>query len=259
MRLVNTKTKQLKNFSQHGPEFAILSHTWGEEEVLFEDLVSGIARTRKGWSKIERCCERALADGFEYVWIDTCCIQKTNSAELSEAINSMMEWYERSSVCYVYLSDVSPQNPFWMGVLGAKSGYDPYFKNSRWFRRGWTLQELLAPQFVLFLNKEWREIGTRSSLAAQIADATGIEVQYLESFKECNIATKMSWAANRRTTRVEDAAYSLLGLFGINMPPMYGEGRRAFVRLQHELVKSLDDESIFAWHSRGKQSRLYFA
>lgn len=176
---------------------------------------------------------------------DTVCIDKTSSAELTEAINSMFEWYHAAEVCYAYLADVS-------SVEVDRYDFNSPFRQSRWFTRGWTLQELLAPATVVFLNQDWVEIGTKSSLAHVISAITRISRRDMIDFKNANIAVKMSWASSRETTRVEDTAYCLLGLFGVNMPLLYGEGRNAFIRLQLEILSKSDDETIFAWEGTSR-------
>ena len=197
-------------------------------------------RALEGYRKIKNFCKLAGLDGFRYVWINTCCINKTSSAELSEAINSMYRWYEEAGACYVYLVDVE--------VAGrSRSSLMTSLGESRWFRRGWTLQELLAPHRVRFYDKAWAEIGTTFSLHMDLSQIIGINVSHMIRPLNASIAAKMSWASGRTTTRVEDMACSLIGLFGVNMPLLYGEGRDAFMRLQHEIVKISDDESIFAW------------
>lgn len=241
MRLLDTTTLTLCEFiGSDIPPYAILSHCWESEEVSFHDLQAATALNKKGYSKITGCCRQASHDGFQYAWVDTCCIDKTSSAELSEAINSMFTWYRNSQACYVYLADVSSRDD---ARLHYKTGSE--FRNSRWFKRGWTLQELLAPIRVIFYDLEWVEIGTKMSLRKLISSITGIE--FLFTSDTASIAQKMSWASKRETTRIEDQAYCLMGLFGVNMPPLYGEGIKAFRRLQLELLKITDDESIFAW------------
>ncbi|KAI1792773.1 HET-domain-containing protein [Ganoderma leucocontextum] len=192
--------------------------------------------------KIRRSCEIARAHGYRYLWIDSCCIDKTSSSELSEAINSMYIWYRDASVCYAYLSDVLMDSDPDLWKLG--------FRMSRWFTRGWTLQELVAPRNIVFLTTEWLVIGTKVTLVADIELVTGIESDVLmhrKSLDEVSVARRMCWAATRQTTRVEDEAYSLLGIFDINMPTLYGEGDRAFRRLQEEILKRIPDQSIFVW------------
>ena len=243
MRLLSASTLQFREF--HGskvPYYAILSHTWGEEEVSFQDMQTGSHEEKAGFAKIKCCCALAASEGWEYVWVDTCCIDKTSSAELSEAINSMFDWYRGAQVCYAYLADVASSYV---------DHYDPdsAFRQSRWFTRGWTLQELLAPATVVFFNQEWVELGTKSSLLDAISATTRIIYSDVKDFKDANVAVKMSWASSRETTRVEDTAYCLLGLFGVNMPLLYGEGRNAFIRLQLEITRISDDETIFAWDS----------
>jgi len=245
MRLLNAQTKQFEEFFDETPPYAILSHTWGSNELTFKQMEqSGYTPSRK----IDGCCEQALKDDLMYVWADTCCIDKSSSAELSEAINSMYAWYAASDMCYAYLSDV----PHRIEIEKEDSG----FSKSRWFTRGWTLQELIAPRDVAFYDESWKLIGRKSSftkdehftkLLSRVTRINFWVLKHRRSLDHFSVAQRMSWAACRTTTRVEDVAYSLLGLFGVNMPLLYGEGPRAFVRLQEEILKNSDDESIFAW------------
>ena len=254
MRLLRASNITLEEFPEDRiPSYAILSHTWGTDEVTYQDIGNTNPKTRRsaGYRKLENCCSQAVADGFEYVWIDTCCIDKTSSAELSEAINSMYRWYREAQVCYAYLSDVT--------VTGYPSSYTKCvdFDQSRWFSRGWTLQELLAPSNVVFYDINWVEIGTRSNLRAILQKVTGIDGSALQGRdSETSVATKMSWASRRKTTGTEDMAYSLMGLFNVNMPIIYGEGENAFMRLQQEIMQMSADQSIFAWRGDGKESGL---
>lgn len=249
MRLLNTSTYLLEEFFEDAiPLYAILSHRWEAEEVIFQDYdpLHGFtnSRNKQGWSKVEGSCKQSVEDGYDWVWIDTCCIDKSSSAELSEAINSMFNWYKLADICYAYLSDVGD-------IAGSATVStlleEGDFVKSKWFRRGWTLQELLAPEVLVFFDRSWRRLGEKLELEQLVKDASGIEE--LEHYDIASIAQKMSWAAKRQTTRIEDRAYSLMGIFGINMPPIYGEGERAFLRLQLEIIKISDDESIFAWQN----------
>ncbi|KAI9866749.1 MAG: hypothetical protein M1813_000691 [Trichoglossum hirsutum] len=255
MRLLNTKTIVVESFPTPErpeiPDYAILSHRWEDQEASFQEIQEPGRELQKtkGYEKIKRCCDQAASVGFEYVWIDTCCIDKTNNAELTEALNSMFHWYRKAQVCYSYMSDVP-------------SGDDPHasdskFRKSRWFTRGWTLQELLAPLYVIFFGNDWKEIGTKSSLQKLISEITGITSQVLLTnyAGEISIAQRMAWASKRETARVEDKAYCLMGLFGVNMPMMYGEGENAFRRLQLEIMKLSDDHSIFAWTGDSQENR----
>lgn len=219
------------------PPYAILSHTWGpaEEEVSFADFADGNSCNKIGMKKIRSCARQTQEDGLKHFWVDTCCINKDSSAELSEAINSMYAWYRHADVCYAYLSDVHEKQ---------------HFGQSRWFGRGWTLQELLAPADVIFFDANWSTIGFKSSLKSRLSKITGIDSAALHdgtALSKFSVAERMSWASTRQTTRVEDEAYCLLGLFDINMPLIYGEGRKAFLRLQEELLTRFDDASIFAY------------
>ncbi|KDR77344.1 hypothetical protein GALMADRAFT_32921, partial [Galerina marginata CBS 339.88] len=252
MRLLEVHQLKLEEFNERKrPDYAILSHTWGEGEVSLQDLSTPAATTMDGYRKIKKCRELAIQDGFKYVWIDTCCIDKTSSAELSEAINSMYNWYQSARICYAYLSDVT--------IGDDPSDPESPFSNSRWFTRGWTLQELLAPNIVIFFDRDWADIGTKSSLQEDISRITGIPRKALsnQAIDEISIAQRMSWDAMRRTTRVEDVAYCLMGIFGVNMPTLYGEGRQAFIRLQYEIMKSSDDHSLFAWASPNPQKSIF--
>ncbi|KAL2127420.1 hypothetical protein VTI74DRAFT_10763 [Chaetomium olivicolor] len=241
MRLLRTKKLKVVEFHGHDvPPYAVLSHTWEEEEVSFQDVEQGLAKTRHGFGKVAGACALAIKDGFDYIWIDTCCIDRSSSAELSEAVNSMFRWYRDAEVCYAFLSDVdADEDPHLPGSS---------FRRARWFTRGWTLQELIAPGVVYFYGTGWKEIGSRSSLVHLIADITGISRAYFATgdLSQFSAAQKMAWAANRKTTRPEDEAYCLLGLFDINMPLLYGEGQRAFVRLQEEILRQSEDDSLFS-------------
>ena len=292
--------------------YATLSHTWGDDEILFQDVSpDGLSRAldhslpgrrKEGLAKVMDSCHLAQANGYEWIWINTCCIDKSSSAELSEAINSMFRWYAESAICYAYLSDVH--------------GSD--MDGSRWFRRGWTLQELIAPPNVEFFDASWNLVGDRNSLAEQIARISGIDESVLRHghhrrcarvrdvrfshvadiasrkesspnpghphqtapLRSCNcnsyagplvkpvlglglssllaqhsVATRMSWASKRQTTREEDMSYCLLGLFNVNMPLIYGEGEKAFSRLLEEVMQRSNDQSILTWQSPTRQSQ----
>ncbi|KAI0369034.1 HET-domain-containing protein [Pilatotrama ljubarskyi] len=255
MWLLSTDRAELHFFA--GPEavgeggYAILSHVWvtGEEQT-FQDLQAlrqRCAQTEQNprdlvSSKIRECCVLAERHGFQWVWIDTCCIDKTSSSELSEAINAMFRYYSLAEVCYVYLRDVPSDC--------ALQDPDSAFRKSRWHTRGWTLQELVAPALVLFMSSEWELLGTKTELACLLQDITGIDSDVLlliKSLEAVGVAQRMSWAADRHTTRLEDEAYCLMGIFGVSMPTVYGEGRGAFRRLQEEIIRQSVDTSVFAW------------
>ena len=258
MWLLSTADADLRFFSDPGAVpggYAIISHTWSPKgEQSFQEVHTiGVKCKETGRNprdyvdkKIRDSCLVAERDGYAWVWMDTCCINKESSTELSEAINSMFSWYVLSEVCYAYLEDVHEGDD--------PREEDSEFRRSRWHTRGWTLQELLAPAFVVFLSAEWKAIGTKHDLSGPLSERTSISEGYLtraRRFFGASIAERMSWAAGRETTRIEDEAYCLLGLFSINMPIMYGEGRQAFQRLQQELAKlQYLDTTLFAWGSR---------
>jgi hypothetical protein len=246
MRPLNTETFTLSEFfGENIPPYAILSHRWEAEEVTFRDLNDGNDPGLAGFSKILGLCTQARKDSLDWAWIDTCCIDKSSSAELSEAINSMFKWYRNAHVCYAYLSDVVEDSESF------ETRKNQSFSSSKWFTRGWTLQELLAPKKVQFFNCAWKYKGSRDgSRRHLLSKITGIE--NFDGFRYASIAQKMSWMANRQTTRIEDTAYCMLGLFGVYMPLIYGEGARAFRRLQLELLRISEDDSLLAWSFNGQ-------
>ncbi|KAH7071873.1 heterokaryon incompatibility protein-domain-containing protein [Paraphoma chrysanthemicola] len=213
--------------SENVPRYAILSHRWGSDadEATFKDVLENTGKSKPGYIKILKCTQQAARDGYKYVWVDTCCIDKTSSAELSEAINSMWNWYRNSAICYAFLNDVPASDE------GAAN--ETAFAKSAWFTRGWTLQELLAPMKLVFYDESWSAIGTRNKLCAAINNITGIGVEYFQGkpIRSASVAARMSWASKRVTKRTEDLAYCLLGVFDVNMPLLYGEGSKAFRRL----------------------------
>ena len=220
MRLINAHTRKLEEvWDENVKKYAILSHRWENGEVSYHDMQNPAgASNMKGFAKILKACDHTVSDGYDYVWVDTCCINKENSAELTEAINSMYRWYQAAAICYAFLSDVDTKAPNIDTV-------EQQIKSSLWFARGWTLRSLLTMK-------------------------TGIDEAILngEPLSRRSIAQRMSWWRERVTTRKEDIAYCLLGIFDVNMPLLYGEGgKKAFLRLQEEIIKQSDDHTIFAW------------
>ena len=248
---IDRRVKVLEFSDDEVAEYAILSHRWIEQEVDYNEVVElakmdegrSEIRRRDGHRKILQSCERSMKDGYRWLWVDTCCIDKRSSAELSEAINPMYRWYENSSICYAYLHDVYGSSFPTAGDAESKGWPE-------WFSRGWTLQEMIAPRDVQFFNRDWHPIGDKRTLAPILEDITRVPQHILKEGLSSNrpcVAQIMSWAANRTTTRVEDRAYSLMGLLDVNMPMLYGEGKMAFHRLQLEIIQSSNDQSIFAW------------
>ncbi|KAF2716574.1 HET-domain-containing protein [Polychaeton citri CBS 116435] len=245
MRLLDTlafayeRKLVLKEYAEPPDEYAILSHTWSEDEVLYSDILNSQASTRKGYAKLKSVLKLAARERLQLLWVDTCCINKESSAELSEAINSMYRWYAHSKICYAYLEDVS-----------VSSEWEESFTKSRWFTRGWTLQELIAPRTLAFFSDDWSELGSKSKMSTLLSTVTQIDEDILDgacSVHRASVANRMSWAASRNTTRVEDVAYCLMGIFDVNMPLLYGEGKKAFLRLQEEIMRQTNDQSLFAW------------
>jgi hypothetical protein len=226
MRLINTTTGQFGIFwDTQCPQYGILSHTWGDEEVSYLDylfLTSNLSVTSagvvhallksprsnsEGIRKVQGCCELARSRGLEWVWVDTCCIDQNSSAELSEAINSMWGWYRDAAECYVYLVDVSakPERDIAADLLRFDDTVRGQFRSARWFGRGWTLQELLAPKIELFCNNCWEVIATKSDIGAELSEITSIPLIFLDGTvspsdnKLCSIAMRMSWVSRRQT------------------------------------------------------------
>ncbi|KAM7215943.1 Heterokaryon incompatibility protein (HET) domain containing protein [Rhypophila decipiens] len=293
MRLIRTDNLTLEEFSgDYSGPYAILSHTWEEGEISYQEMQAaspasrwqGAAIKKKpGYQKICNFARVAAADGFEYMWVDTCCIDKSSSAELSESINSMFRWYRKATRCYVYLADVPPGPlkdlhdaldnrvltpharalPDMLVSVGneimerdkcrnlAFSDHaiaHPFYQ-SRWYTRGWTLQELIAPKDLVFYYSDWSPAFKKANELKLLSKITGIPRSVLETgdCSSISVADKMRWAANRTTTRTEDMAYCLLGIFDVNMPLLYGEAEKAFLRLQEEICRTSDDQTIFAW------------
>ena len=238
-------------------EYAILSHRWIKQEVDFNEAVKLTKmdeeerteiRQCDGYRKIIQSCKQVKKDGYKWLWVNTCCINKWSSPELSKAINTMYRWYENVRVCYTYLHDVSSSS------FPTACNNERYPKSDgwpEWFSHGWTLQEMIAPRDVQFFNKDWYPIGNKSALSLILQDITWVPQDILREGLSSNcpcVVQIMSWAANRMTTWVEDRAYSLMGLLDMNMPMLYGEGKKAFQHLQLEIICVLNDQSIFAWH-----------
>ncbi|KAI1367501.1 HET-domain-containing protein [Xylaria arbuscula] len=251
MRLLNVRTRELKEFFGHKtPKYAILSHTWEEEEVTFEDLKHPQHQTKTGYYKIDQTCKIAAREGFDWVWVDTCCIDKSSSAELSEAINSMFDWYYKASICYVFLADVPPPTKPTENLV--KTIYQ-----ARWFTRGWTLQEYLASSKIVLLNSAWQPLCPGNFPTITYDFRTNILHRGLSAFDfvshllTCITGINASrWQdASTATRLLEDEAYCLLGILDVKMPLLYGEGSQAFSRLLGELIKKSNSHDVLAaWY-----------
>lgn len=284
MRLLNTSTLELVDFvGKNVPPYAILSHTWDKDETTYSTMTTRINRTTRrkaGFIKIARFCEEAKKRGFSFGWADTCCIDKSSSSELSESINSMFQWYRRAELCIAYLADVPEHSPLKlydkapddMAMIEKTDILNSAFGKSRWFTKGWTLQELIAPQVTIFMDQEWNGIGRIShygreeqmsfpalkDLLSAVCVITNFHYRaffigkLIIGLSNFSVAQKMSWASKRTTTRPEDTAYCLMGLLGVNMPLIYGEGAyRAFLRLEMILMEQFNDETLFAFNGYG--------
>ncbi|KAI2637301.1 HET-domain-containing protein [Xylaria nigripes] len=237
MRLLNTKTLRLEDFrfNVKKPDYVILSHTWEADEILFGDVEHGTSaswRHKAGCAKVFGAASLARTMRYDYLWMDSCCIDKASSAELSETLNSMYQWYQQSAICFAFLADVRIES------------FKRDFSRCRWFTR---VQELIAPRNLQFYDLNWSYLGSRRDLAREIEEITQIDRPVLLKempLSEVSVSRKMAWAAERVTTKKEDQAYSLMGIFDVNMPLLYGEGDKAFHRLQEEIIRRTDDHSV---------------
>ena len=269
--------------SKAKPRFDIpyicLSHVWYDRgrpikhEVLLEDMkdqswrqqkckgaqkIARLCETVRDWCGTDRCIAALPKAGIEvpegsngqqfvsHVWIDTCCVDQQNPAEVSMSVNSMFRWYSQAVCCFVYLHDHTPKDTR-RSMLS--------MNRCEWFQRGWTLQELIASPEVEFFSADWRPVGRKSDLyvAKRLGQITGIEVNVVldpSEIQKSKLSLRFPWAAGRITRFEEDCAYSLLGIFNVQMSTLYGEGEdSAFRRLQEEIIKYSNDHSIFAWHN----------
>lgn len=233
-----------KDLQDNSPPYAILSHTWGddEDEITLNDITSLSFKNKPGYAKIKFCGEQAEKDKIEHFWVDTCCIDKKNLVELSEAITSMFRWYRDAVKCYVYLPDVSARK----NTHQADRVWELSFRKSRWFTRGWTLQELIAPKSVEFYSREGECLGDKLALAQMIHEITGIPITALHgaALSSFSVSDRISWTKTRTTKRKEDEAYCLLGIFNVFIPPIYGEKENAIVRLNEEIAKRSRSKSL---------------
>lgn len=221
------------------PPYAILSHTWFQtdnDEPTFSDLENGSGKEKPGYKKLQFCGEQAQRDDLQYFWVDTCCINKDNNSELSDAISSMFRFYRNSHRCYVYLSDVQGD------YTEIQRSWDSDFYKSRWFTRGWTLQELLAPRSVEFFSSIGTRLGDRLSLAQQIAQITSIPEPALRGhpLPQFSREERFRWMSSRKTGLPEDKAYSLLGIFDVEIPVAYSEGAGSAMRRLEEAIERRD-------------------
>ncbi|KAI5989371.1 hypothetical protein EDD15DRAFT_2579400 [Pisolithus albus] len=227
-------------------QFVTFSHRWNIDEPLLRNVEGHSIydmSTGGGFGKLQAFCLRACEQNYLWAWSDTCCIDKDSSAELQEAIGSMFAWYRRSALTIVYLSDIPNTGSF---------------GTSEWFRRGWTLQELLAPQTILFYTQNWslyKNLAVSNhkvdvGVMEELEKATGIESRFLTGFSPGmdNARSRLQWASSRCTTRPEDVAYSLFGIFDLHLPVLYGESaEKALGRLLAEIISQSGDITVLEW------------
>ncbi|KAG2033625.1 hypothetical protein BDR03DRAFT_660306 [Suillus americanus] len=265
-KILRANEKEMKVAVDAFFECAMFSHRWSttvEDEPTY-DHIKGKEniydlKSPPGIEKLQQFCKVAKENQFRWAWSDTCCIDKSNNVELQESIISMFSWYRLSSVTIVHLSDVIDEESF---------------RNSVWFTRGWTLQELIAPRLVWFYKKDWTPyIDSKQNhkndphVIEIISEITSIGATDLNEFvpglhvgsDESEVKKRMSWLASRKTAKVEDMAYCMMGIFGVHMPVMYGERENAFVRLQKEVMNLTDDLSLFDWVGKPSELHSYFA
>ncbi|KAJ1323666.1 HET domain-containing protein [Microdochium nivale] len=201
------------------PPYAILSHTWDHgHEVTYDDMLAGTGHSKRGWRKIRFCERQAPQDSLSHFWVDSCCIDKANHGEMHGALGAMFAWYRDAHVCYVYLTDV-------------KTTAESDLLRSRWWTRGWTLQELLAPRDVRFFARGGQYLGDKATLEDVIRRRTGIPAAALRGapFDSFTIEEQLSWLGNRQTTYPEDLYNCLVGILGDSLARRYeGARRRAF-------------------------------
>ena len=243
------------------PPYAILSHTWGQDtdEVTYKDLVDKVGKDKVGYKKLQFCANQARHHGIEHFWVDTCCIDKSNTIEVQRSINSMFRWYQEATRCYVYLSDVSVTRNRKRKSEPSETQWKSAFRESKWFTRGWTLQELLAPTSVEFFAQDGQRLGDKQSLEHDIHEITGIAVQALRDnrLSHFDIEERFKWAEKRETKHEEDWAYCLLGIFSVSMLPNYGEGKdNAVRRLRRKIQKASGNEYVVEPRDRSS-SRLF--
>ena len=264
--------------------FAILSHTWERGELSYEDLhgqndLSGShlglqdsdrdGGRQRSFEKLHNFCDIAEEYGTEFAWADNVCIDKSSSAELDESIRSMFSWYRNAAICIVYLAQTNDLRDF---------------AHDRWFTRGWTLQELLAPRRLKFYSKRWHRLTeflndkisaedvrrlNNQSLTRQldllsdaILKAAGLVMQHVRDFvpgiRHPSLPERMQWIARRATTREEDESYSLMGIFNVSISIAYGEGReRAFFRLYQAILEVGYERDWLLWTGRSVSPSIH--
>ncbi|KAL2106812.1 hypothetical protein VUR80DRAFT_6186 [Thermomyces stellatus] len=256
MRLLHTRTLNLEQFYdlQTRPHYVVLSHTWEPGHLNYADLTDRRERALSGPGSalVHHACDVALKLGYEYIWIECICVDGSSTAEVSEAVNSAFRWFQKAAVCLVYLADLPAGSP----------NDDTSWRRCEWWTRAWTLPELLAPSTVHFYDKDWNFRGTKTSppLLGIIARITTVSEDVLRDgslIPGVSVAKRMSWASTRKARRVEDRAYSLLGIFGVHMQAIYGEGAESFKRLQDEILKDTRDVSLLAWEAQPEEKRLF--
>lgn len=247
-RLLDTRSLELVVFGEDDtiPCYAILSHQWihGEEVTFtdFSELRDGTT-LKSGYLKIQAACQQALTDDFHYIWIDTCCIDNGNHNDVALNIKSMYAYYQNAEVCYAFLADVHKVR----GNEHPSKSKKGTFERSEWFKRGWTLQELLAPRHVIFFNSDWTRLGCKHELKETIYSVTTIDPEVLSGIRpiqDVYVLERMSWVMGRQTSRPQDQAYCVLGILGALMNPNYDEHvEDSFERLRMAIINAHPDHA----------------
>ncbi|OAX35521.1 hypothetical protein K503DRAFT_364265 [Rhizopogon vinicolor AM-OR11-026] len=233
----------------------MLSHRWEENEPLLHNIQDKNVyelHALSGIAKSQSFCKTARDAGYRWAWIDTCCIDQTNNVEVQQSVNSMFLWYRHAALTIIYLSDV-PRS--------SKSGA---LAMSIWNKRGWTVQEFLAPKVVLFYQHDWTlYLDDRSpnhkdcpAIMRELGDATGIDAQALGAFYPGmrGARDKLQWVSRRVTTLQEDVAYSLFGIFDVHLAVIYGEKKHnALGRLLQEVVAQSGDITCLDWVGKSSE------
>lgn len=244
MRFLHTKTFVLHDFTGPPSSYAVFFHAHGSDDIGFEDFSKPqMLLCKDGFHRLWQACSRARNHGSEWLWSDAVCIDRGSSTALTEAFNSLARIYQHCIFSIIYLEDLPCSD-----CVGG--GLEKRLAKCAWLRNVWVLPQLIFPKHSFIYDRDWAEIGTKASLARQLSLVTSIEQSVLinpAALGEYSVAKRMSWASHLEASRPEDRSFALLGILGVHMPIVYGEGQKAFIRLQEEILRDTNDYSLFAW------------